>query len=154
MLYYEIIVILLFILFLLLSIKYGDDVPLWIILALIFWVGIFFGITDSDQDLQGNKKNINIPIVSLERGQEINGDFVLGFGTVETKTVYYAYEEVGKNKYKLVTLPNVVITEIDYFKPAYIKVTECKRPFLFVYCKELGNSIYVPKGTIKKRFNW
>ena len=153
MIYYEITIIILFILFTYLGVKYGEDMPLWGILAFIFWIGIIVGLVDGEEDCNGKKKNINIPIVSLERWQEIEGRFVLGFGTIETKTVYYAYKEVGKNKYKLITLPNVIITEIDYLKPAYIKVTECKRPYIFVYCKVMGNSIYVPKGTIRKKFS-
>ena len=152
MLIFEIIVILLFIVFTYLGFKYGEDLPLWTILAWLFWIGIFFGILPGATQLNG-EDNKYIKIVSLERGQEINGSFVLGMGKIETDNVYFAYKKVGENQYKLETLPDVIITETDTHEPAYSKITKCERPYLFLYCKQIENTIYVPKNTIKKKFD-
>lgn len=104
--------------------------------------------------MNGNgKDNEYIKIVSLERGQEVNGNFVLGIWNIETKNVYFAYNQISENQYKLVTLPEVIITETNDHEPAYSKITKCERPYLFVYCEEIENTIYVPKGTIRKKFS-
>lgn len=154
MLLYEIIVIITFILGLIISFSdlKGFD---WVwVLTFLLWIWIFLWLLPwSIQESTENPSNQNIQIVSLERWQEVWWSFVLWIWQIETKNVYFAYQMTWDNQYKLVTLPNVAITETNDKKPAYIKVTECKRPYLFAYCTEKENTIYVPKWTIKKQFN-
>lgn len=148
MLAFEIIMILLFIIFTYLGFKYDDG---WAILAWAFWIIIFLWIyPNSTLDGEDNKY---IKIVSLDGGQSVKGSFVLGVGTIKTENVYFAYSKIGDNQYKLETLPNVIITETDDHEPAYSKITKCERPYLFSYCKEIEETIYVPKNTIKKKFD-
>ena len=130
--------------------KHGENLPLWSLLAWVFWISIFLGILPFSTD---NEPNKYIKIVSLERGQEINGSFVLGMGRIETNNVYFAYKKVWDNQYKLEPLPDVIITETNDHEPAYSKITKCERPYLFTICKQIENTIYVPIGTIKKRFD-
>ena len=150
MLIFEIAVFGFFILFTILGFKYGEDIPLYGILAFLFFVGIIVGVSPTSG---GQNPNQNTPIVSLERGSEVNWSFVLWFWTIETRNVYYAYQDLGLNQYYLATLPNVVITETDDREPAYSKRTVCKRDFAFTYCRVVENTIYVPVGTIQKRFS-
>jgi len=113
----------------------------------IFIIVFFIGIVSVGGE------NKYIPIVSIERWTEINWSFVLWFWSVDSKPVYYAYKVTWKDKYKLVTLPAVELQETNIIKPAYKKEVRCERWFLFQQCK-IKEIIYVPKWTIKKRFNW
>lgn len=85
-------------------------------------------------------------IESLERWNNVNGNFILWFWYVETEIVFYAYEKIWNNQYKLITIPNVTIEEDNSQTPQYIEWKSC------TYCQEY-KKIIVPIWTIKKQFN-
>ena len=101
--------------------------------------------------------NNSFPIVSLERNSEISGSFVLGFGGINTKMVYYTYEDLGQNQYKLRKLDaNLIIVENDFVVPHYEheRYRECWKDGPFYDCEMISTikKIYVPVGTIRKEF--
>lgn len=102
-----------------------------------------------------------VHIVSLERNSEVSGSFVLGFGTIETNTVYYAYEDLGQDSYTLRKMTSgfnspVIIQENDEISPRFVTttVTKCYKDIWFYDCDwDIQNKkIYVPKGTVRKEF--
>ena len=115
----------------------------------LFYIALF-SITHT---VYSEAKNINMPISSLERWQEINWTFVLWFWTIWTENVYYAYQEISNDRYSLKTLPLTPIQETDEISPSYVKSYKCDYVFWIKGCSVTDNTIYVPKWTIKKEFN-
>lgn len=124
-----------------------------IIQNILFFIIMVACVMGWVSDIPANWQNENIHIVSLERWVETSWNFVLWFWSVDGIKKYYAYKMISSNQYYLVTLPNVVITETNQVKPAYVKTSKCSRKFIFTRCKPARETIYVPVWTIKKRFS-
>ena len=81
--------------------------------------------------------------------------------SVNSYLAYYAYERVWDNSYKLIELPNTVITETDKRMPQYKVWNVCQKSSWFGFEKALWGrqfyeceekkEIFVPKGTIQKK---
>lgn len=96
-----------------------------------------------------------IPIVSLERGSNIEGHFILGSGSIKEEDYYYMYNDLGNNTFKLIKFPcnEYTIKETDEVPPG-IRKLKVTRTFGILYLIEEENEkiINVPKGTIIKEF--
>ena len=99
-----------------------------------------------------------IPIISLKSGSETEGNFSLGFGTVEGVEYYYCYQDLGNNRYirLKVAADSVIIVENSKIKPCYTYCySKTKYPnWLPDIELERGNQqLIVPKGTVIRKFS-
>ena len=148
---------------------FGDDLG-WGSIVFVLFMFLLLAIVimfitegvDTSYDYKTIKQQF---LVSLERGTEIEGGFVLGFGTIDTSVVYYAYEEVELDTYvlrsfKSRTNNNIRLVETDDERPQY-RVRERKECRLdTILWKETWQCSYnkkyellVPRGTIRRQFN-
>ena len=121
---------------------------------------LFLTISFSYFQLQDNswetKETINI--VSLDRGQEING-FFLG---ISSSMAYFAYEEIEDDTYVLRKFTNsmnspIKLIESNNETPRYEKIMKhvCYKDWIFYDCEfeiRYDKKLYVPKGTVLKEF--
>lgn len=123
-----------------------------------------YQITDTDSFEINNTKIVEAAnLVSLEKGLEMQGSFVLGFGTVDTDIVYYAYEELETDTYVLRSFKTsswkvIKLIESDDHRPQYVykRIIGCRK-ILWVkqFCTSMEHQyeLIVPRGTIRRQFN-
>ena len=135
------------------------------VIGAIFIIGLAVGqktintYEEKQYNIQGLENNIEIK-------QEMHGHFILGFGSVSSKTEqemkYYYFKSNKKGKQlKSVKASNVYIRETDKQKPCLIKEYEEKEftgffKFMFGTCNnkvEKNKILVVPTNTIKIEYN-
>jgi hypothetical protein len=126
--------------------KYMGTFVMIIMLIGFIWVNLVPG---------GVVGNHYTSIVSLESNLEYSGHFILGFGNIEGRMYYYAYQELGNGQYKLIKLDiDSIIVESDNVKPHYEHIDSCWKDGPFWDCDPNPKKyIFVPVGTIKREFN-
>jgi len=104
----------------------------------------------------------SMPIVSLDHGTTVSGNFILGFGQVDTGNLYYVYKQTTRGL-KLTSFDayDVYLKEGNY-KPHYERVDHiCPQTFYdwFAFSKHKplrwkGNdgTLFVPLHTVKREF--
>lgn len=117
--------------------------------------GITLGIYSSNIEHRDYEKHY-LYITSVNRGNDIEGDFFLGSGTIKEKSYYYFYYK-SKYGYKLdkVDADNSYIVETDEGKPRITKVKTKYNQDHFIKITYGGFKryiIYVPKNTIVRDF--
>lgn len=136
-----------------------------LIIGAIFAIGLGSGqkiintYEEKQYNIQGLENNIEIK-------QKMQGQFILGFGSVSSKTEqemkYYYFKSSKKGKQlKSVKASNVYIRETDKQKPCLIKEYEEKEftgffKFMFGTCNnkvEKNKILVVPTNTIKIEYN-
>lgn len=144
----------------------------------VFWLvsGLFIiDITDNYESNFYDYKEEKHYITAINDGQStrFNGRFFLGSGNVGGGGMaYYAYAEVGKDKYKQVSFnPDncIIVEDIDSTeRPYYIQIrTRLKKEVWdgikkwdrwsmgpTMIDKEKGYEIHIPKGSILTNFNF
>lgn len=124
-----------------------------VVLYVYFGVSCILWLSISKEEEEYSGKYI--PIVSLERGYSVKGNFVLGTGSIEGEEYYYMYNSLGDNTYKLFKLPcdEYVVKETNEIPPGIrkIKITRTLGK-LYSIDEEDEKIINVPKGTIIKEF--
>ena len=101
----------------------------------------------------------NVPIVSLRNSSNIEGNFVLGTGRIDSKNYYVIYIVLKNNSYKKYYVPdNAPINEISC-GDAYMKITYSKvkngwwKKLCFNDNTKIENyELFVPKNTIITKF--
>lgn len=91
-------------------------------------------------------------IVSLRNRNNISGSFILGSGYISEKEYYYTFKKVSNNSYKRLKIPtdNTTIIETNKKEPKLVKY---QRSAVFgLVDKGEFYKLYVPKGTIIKKF--
>lgn len=102
-----------------------------------------------------------VDIISLDDGTKINGNFILGSGTIDQES-YYIFYEISPNgaisQHKLSVSDTYIYEDqdssafINYYK---LRLTGCKDwglKSIFIN-NDRYNEIHVPKGTIIRQFN-
>lgn len=102
-------------------------------------------ILDSEKYVFKEKVNIE----SLETSNITSGHFIMGFGNVCNKTMYYVYVKNKDGSYSLQKYPtdNSTIYEINDGEQPYVNIYQNKTETNLKY------KIYVPKGAIRKEYN-
>lgn len=105
-----------------------------------------FGITNKNNVIKSEYNDLMYEIVSLERGSEIHGSFVLGTGSINSKQVYYVYKKTTSG-YKLES----VDTEFTYIRESndvtpgvyHWKASGDFRSYYHIWC---------PEGTVVQQY--
>ena len=138
------------------KISYISIYSVYMILLIIFsiflsYVFYWVGISEKQYDCTHLKTEY---IVSLDKENEISGSFLLGFGSINSEYVYYGYFEIGKNKYKLISIStDAEIIEIEKGRPRFVSGLKCRKYGKYKYVRKYVKEIFVPKGTIIKKFD-
>ena len=137
-------------------------VIVFIVLLVLCGLVIYYNTIDSS-----SVKVYETNIVSLERDTYIHGSFVLGFGTINYHSIYYAYEEIEKDSFVLRSFESnrlnydvIIIRETDEISPRFrtTYTVTCWEDGWFYDCDnhmdgpKMMYEVFVPKGTIRKEF--
>ena len=131
----------------------GGDTPF---LFFVFFVSAIFCWAPLVISLNLEPQHHEEPIYSLERGETIEGSFVLGSGTISGDVVYYAYikEKGGLTLQEIDS--DVIIYEGNYTPKYVVGQNFSEEPGFFnflSYERNVYKKLYVPENTIKKQFD-
>lgn len=121
-----------------------------------FFIGlvVILGYSEFADYKEFEKRDVYIN--SINRGSEMNGNFFLGSGSIDTKQYYfYYYKSTYGYKLSKIEAYNTYIVETNDMKPQIVK-TYKDYDDGFISLKDgnvsIRNIIYVPKNTIVKDF--
>lgn len=132
----------------------SEQVVGWTIYGFILAVILMITITKIDREYQGESWDHYLYIYSLKNKSDIDGDFALGFGTIETVEYYYFYykSEYGYERDKLPTNEVSIIESTK--RPEIKEVFSTYKGKHLKWGKQSKDKyiMYVPRGTVIKRF--
>jgi hypothetical protein len=104
---------------------------------------------------QGSYQEV-IDIYSMDRGINLEGNFILGGGVISANPVYYVYVQTSDGGYKLKTIKDAVVYMDDTELPSLKYIRKCdSEPSAFNWVDfecETKTKIVVPTGTIVSFF--
>ena len=129
-----------------------ESIAIAVLFELIVVGSIFCLISSIDKDIENSKKYYltqTVKIKSLETSNTTEWHFLLGWGSMRNRTMYYVYVQNKDGGFKLENYPTdeTIIYEISDDKQSCLEIYENKTKSMEKY------KLYVPKGTIKTEYN-
>lgn len=147
--------------------SWDEILPSGTLIGFLVGVAIWFLIGAHNQPKQIEYQKDSRGLVLLRDGQSgVSGNFFLGSGSFRGNMMYYGYEDLGDNKYRMVKFPTdgtIIIEDVEEGEsPRFIEVREHANPNVdaWKYDKwmlgplESDNfvrwEIHIPEGSILK----